>query len=219
MINILVVDDSLTIRVKFKDYLSEHGFEVHEASNGMEALEILKRNSDIKLIISDLNMPIMDGMTFIEFVRKEETGKEVPIMIYSTELDKSLVERITDPLTHLVRNSLDHGVEMPDEREALGKPRTGKLVLSARHQGGNILIEVRDDGAGMGERIHAARGQRRHAVHELWVDASLLRHGQILATQGLECNGEPAGGGAGDQGDLAFQIEELAHTECPPDDS
>ena len=92
MINILVVDDSLTIRVKFKDYLSEHGFEVHEASNGMEALEILKRNSDIKLIISDLNMPIMDGMTFIEFVRKEETGKEVPIMIYSTELDKSLKE-------------------------------------------------------------------------------------------------------------------------------
>ena len=92
MINILVVDDSLTIRVKFKDYLSEHGFEVHEASNGMEALEILKRNSDIKLIISDLNMPIMDGMTFIEFVRKEETGKEIPIMIYSTELDKSLKE-------------------------------------------------------------------------------------------------------------------------------
>tara|TARA_Y100001970_G_C14237587_1_gene862825 strand:+ start:123 stop:497 length:375 start_codon:yes stop_codon:yes gene_type:complete len=92
VINILVVDDSLTIRVKFKDYLSEHGFEVHEASNGMEALEILKRNSDIKLIISDLNMPIMDGMTFIEFVRKEETGKEIPIMIYSTELDKSLKE-------------------------------------------------------------------------------------------------------------------------------
>ena len=92
MINILVVDDSLTIRIKFKDYLSNHGFEVHEASNGMEALEILKRNSDIKLIISDLNMPIMDGMTFIEFVRKEETGKEIPIMIYSTELDKSLKE-------------------------------------------------------------------------------------------------------------------------------
>ncbi|MBG07717.1 MAG: hypothetical protein CME68_03105 [Halobacteriovoraceae bacterium] len=92
LINILVVDDSLTIRIKFKDYLSNHGFEVHEASNGMEALEILKRNSDIKLIISDLNMPIMDGMTFIEFVRKEETGKEIPIMIYSTELDKSLKE-------------------------------------------------------------------------------------------------------------------------------
>ena len=77
MINILVVDDSLTIRIKFKDYLSNHGFEVHEASNGMEALEILKRNSEIKLIISDLNMPTMDGMTFIDFVRNEEGNKDL----------------------------------------------------------------------------------------------------------------------------------------------
>ena len=92
MIHILVVDDSLTIRVKFRDYLSKHGFEVHEASNGMEALEILKRNPEIKLIISDLNMPNMDGMTFIEFVRNEENRKDIPIMIYSTELDKNLKE-------------------------------------------------------------------------------------------------------------------------------
>ena len=92
MINILVVDDSLTIRIKFKDYLSDHGYEVHEASNGMEALELLKRNSEIKLIISDLNMPVMDGMTFIEFVRQAENGKDIPIMIYSTELDKKLKE-------------------------------------------------------------------------------------------------------------------------------
>ena len=92
MINILVVDDSLTIRIKFKDYLSDHGFNVHEASNGMEALELLKRNSEIKLIISDLNMPVMDGMTFIEFVRQAENGKDIPIMIYSTELDKKLKE-------------------------------------------------------------------------------------------------------------------------------
>lgn len=93
MIHILVVDDSLTIRVKFRDYLSQHGFEVHEASDGMEALEILKRKSEIKLIISDLNMPNMDGMTFIEFVRKEENKKDIPIMIYSTELDKNLKEK------------------------------------------------------------------------------------------------------------------------------
>ena len=92
MINILVVDDSLTIRIKFKDYLSDHGFNVHEASNGMEALELLKRNSEIKLIISDLNMPVMDGMTFIEFVMQAENGKDIPIMIYSTELDKKLKE-------------------------------------------------------------------------------------------------------------------------------
>src|SRR5690606_36011769 len=67
----------------------------------------------------------------------------------STELDKSLTERIVDPLTHLVRNSLDHGIESPDVREAAGKLRQGTLSLSARHQGGSILIEVSDDGGGL----------------------------------------------------------------------
>jgi two-component system, chemotaxis family, sensor kinase CheA len=78
-------------------------------------------------------------------------GKEIELVTEgeSTELDKSLTERIIDPLTHLVRNSLDHGIEPPEEREAQGKPRTGRLTLSARHQGGNILIEVIDDGAGL----------------------------------------------------------------------
>lgn len=78
-------------------------------------------------------------------------GKEIELVTEgeSTELDKSLTERIIDPLTHLVRNSLDHGIEPPEVREASGKPRTGKLVLSAKHQGGNIIIEVIDDGAGL----------------------------------------------------------------------
>jgi two-component system chemotaxis sensor kinase CheA len=78
-------------------------------------------------------------------------GKEVELVTEgkATELDKSLTERIIDPLTHLVRNSLDHGIETPAIREAAGKPRAGTLALSAQHQGGNILIEVSDDGAGL----------------------------------------------------------------------
>lgn len=67
----------------------------------------------------------------------------------STELDKSLIERIIDPLTHLVRNSLDHGIEDPATRVANGKSPVGNLTLSAEHQGGNICIEVIDDGAGL----------------------------------------------------------------------
>ena len=67
----------------------------------------------------------------------------------ATELDKGLVEKITDPLTHLVRNSCDHGVEMPHERLAAGKSETGTITLSASHQGGSIVIEVRDDGRGL----------------------------------------------------------------------
>lgn len=67
----------------------------------------------------------------------------------STELDKGLVEKITDPLTHLVRNSCDHGIEMPADRLAKGKPEHGTITLAASHQGGSILIEVRDDGRGL----------------------------------------------------------------------
>jgi two-component system, chemotaxis family, sensor kinase CheA len=67
----------------------------------------------------------------------------------STELDKGLVEKITDPLTHLVRNSCDHGIELPADRVARGKPEAGTITLAASHQGGSILIEVRDDGKGL----------------------------------------------------------------------
>lgn len=67
----------------------------------------------------------------------------------ATELDKSLIEKITDPLTHLVRNSLDHGIETPEQRLAAGKSAYGTITLSAQHSGGSIVIEVRDDGRGL----------------------------------------------------------------------
>jgi two-component system chemotaxis sensor kinase CheA len=66
-----------------------------------------------------------------------------------TELDKGLIEKIADPLTHLIRNSLDHGIEMPEKRIAAGKSPTGTITLNAFHQGGNIVIEVADDGGGL----------------------------------------------------------------------
>jgi len=78
-------------------------------------------------------------------------GKKVEFVTHgeATELDKGLVEKITDPLTHLVRNSCDHGIELPADRLAKGKPEHGTITLSASHQGGSILIEVRDDGRGL----------------------------------------------------------------------
>ena len=66
-----------------------------------------------------------------------------------TDLDKNLVEALADPLVHLVRNSVDHGVEMPDDREEKGKPRMGTIVLSASQEGDHILLSIVDDGAGM----------------------------------------------------------------------
>lgn len=87
--------------------------------------------------------------------------KEVELTLRggSAELDKSLIERIIDPLTHLVRNSLDHGIESAEIRRAKGKPEKGNLILSAEHHGGNIVIEVIDDGAGLNREKILARAE------------------------------------------------------------
>jgi len=79
----------------------------------------------------------------------------------ATELDKGLVEKITDPLTHLVRNSIDHGIELPAERLAKGKPEHGTITLIATHQGGSIVIEVRDDGKGLNRHKLLTKARER----------------------------------------------------------
>ncbi|TXI16566.1 MAG: chemotaxis protein CheA [Nitrosomonas sp.] len=89
----------------------------------------------------------------------------------NTELDKSLIEKIADPLTHLVRNSLDHGIETPEKRIAAGKPAQGTITLRAFHQGGSIVIEVSDDGAGLNRgRILAKAIERGLSVHDGMTD-------------------------------------------------
>ncbi|HVY06618.1 MAG TPA: chemotaxis protein CheW [Burkholderiales bacterium] len=96
-------------------------------------------------------------------------GKEVELKTVGegTELDKGLIEKIADPLNHLVRNSLDHGIESPAVREAAGKPAKGTVTLRAFHQGGSVVIEVSDDGAGLNrERILAKAMERGLAVHD-----------------------------------------------------
>lgn len=93
----------------------------------------------------------------------QKLGKQVELALEggATELDKTLVERITDPLVHLVRNAMDHGIEPPDERIAAGKPAFGTVSLNAYHKGGNIVIEVGDDGRGLdAERIRVKAVER-----------------------------------------------------------
>lgn len=121
--------------------------------NGMAQLE---RNArDLQEAVMSIRMMPMDYVfsRFPRLVRDlaAKLGKEVELVTFgqATELDKSLIERIIDPLTHLVRNSLDHGIETVEARRAAGKDGTGQLVLSAAHHGGNIVIEVSDDGAGL----------------------------------------------------------------------
>ncbi|WP_105383891.1 chemotaxis protein CheA [Neorhizobium alkalisoli] len=87
-----------------------------------------------------------------------ETGKMIELVTEgeSTEVDKSVIERLADPLVHLVRNSCDHGLETPDERRAAGKPQAGRIMLSARQQAGEVIITIKDDGRGINrERVRA----------------------------------------------------------------
>ncbi len=122
----------------------------------MAGLADLDRNTrDLQESVMSIRMIPM-SIVFSRFPRMlrdlaSKLGKKVEFVTQgeATELDKGLVEKITDPLTHLVRNSCDHGIELPADRIAAGKPETGTITLSAAHQGGSIVIEVRDDGRGL----------------------------------------------------------------------
>ncbi|KAA0910739.1 chemotaxis protein CheA [Pusillimonas sp. ANT_WB101] len=127
----------------------------------LNGLEHLERNArDLQEAVMSIRMMPMDYVfsRFPRLVRESATklGKRITLTTHgqATELDKSLIERIIDPLTHLVRNSIDHGIENPEQRVAVGKNPEGSLVLAAEHHGGQIIIEVSDDGAGLSrERI------------------------------------------------------------------
>jgi len=145
--------------------LAQRSGELDPVAHGdlLNSMGQLERNArDLQESVMSIRMMPMEYVfsRFPRLVRDlaSKLGKEVELTLLgsSTELDKSLIERIIDPLTHLVRNSLDHGIESPDKRLAAGKVATGNLTLSAEHQGGNICIEVSDDGAGLNrERILA----------------------------------------------------------------
>lgn len=141
----------------------------------------LTRNTrDLQEAVMSIRMMPMDYVfsRFPRMVRDlaSKLGKKVDFITYgaSTELDKGLIERIVDPLTHLVRNSIDHGIEMPAIRTQSGKTPTGKLSLSAVHQGGNIVIEVSDDGGGLNrDKILEKAKQSGLAVSESMPDGDV----------------------------------------------
>lgn len=126
---------------------------LEQLQNGLNQLE--RNTRDIQESIMSVRMlPI--SFVFSRFPRvvrdvASKLNKQVELKTLgeSTELDKALIEKIADPLTHLIRNSLDHGIESPEKRIAAGKPAHGTITLNAFHQGGSIVIEVADDGGGL----------------------------------------------------------------------
>ena len=147
----------------------------------LNSVSQLTRNTrDLQEAVMSIRMMPMD-FVFSRFPRMvrdlaAKLGKKVDFITNgaATELDKGLIERIVDPLTHLVRNSIDHGIEMPEVRRAGGKSDAGRLFLSASHQGGNIIIEVSDDGGGLNrERILAKAAQNGLPLAENMSDADV----------------------------------------------
>ncbi|MPX90048.1 chemotaxis protein CheA [Salinivibrio sp. VYel1] len=126
---------------------------IEQLQSGLE--QLMLNTKELQESVLDIRMlPI--SFAFNRFPRlirdlSSQLGKRVELVIEgeSTELDKTVLERIADPLVHLVRNAVDHGLETPDVRAEKGKPETGKVHLNAYHQGGSIVIEVSDDGAGL----------------------------------------------------------------------
>ena len=146
-------------------------FELDQLERLREGLVQLTRNTrELQESVMQIRMlPI--SFAFNRFPRlvhdlSRKLGKKVELRLSgeATELDKTVLEKISDPLVHLVRNALDHGLEQPEVRLAAGKPETGMLELAAFHEGGNILIEVRDDGGGLNRQRILQRARERGLV-------------------------------------------------------
>jgi two-component system chemotaxis sensor kinase CheA len=148
--------------------------QVLQFANRAKDPSLLAASQRLNLITTELQAAVMKtrmqpiGNIWGQFPRTVRDvalgcGKEVAIEMEGkdTELDKTIIEAIKDPLTHLVRNSVDHGIELPEDRVKAGKDRTGRLILRAFHEGGQVNIEITDDGAGLNvERIRKKAVER-----------------------------------------------------------
>ena len=150
-----------------------HGLNDAALENLRDGLAQLERNTrELQEGVMRIRMlPI--SFAFSRFPRlvhdlSSKLGKKVELKLSGeqTELDKTVMEKIGDPLVHLVRNALDHGIEAPDARRAQDKPEVGQIHLEAYHQGGNIVIEVSDDGAGLNRQRIAAKARERGLLAE-----------------------------------------------------
>ncbi|ADD69604.1 CheA signal transduction histidine kinase [Denitrovibrio acetiphilus DSM 12809] len=139
--------------------------------------QLMETTSQIGLITTELQLAVMKtrmvpiGKVFNKFPRMvrdlcRDMGKDVDLVISGeeTELDKSVVEEIGDPLIHMIRNSVDHGVEVPEIRRKRGKPDKGIVNLSAYHEGNHIVVEIKDDGAGMDAEVLKAKAVEKGVI-------------------------------------------------------
>jgi two-component system chemotaxis sensor kinase CheA len=173
-----------------------------------QAMQNLTRTSHaLQAMVMQVRMIPVEAV-FLRFPRlvrdlSTKLGKQVELELIGkdTELDRTVVDALGDPLVHLVRNSLDHGLEPPAEREAAGKPATGKLEIGARHAGGNVVITVRDDGRGIDPQKVARKAAERGLIAADAVDSvDAARAADLLFAPGFstaEVTSDISGRGVG----------------------
>lgn len=146
---------------------------------GLELENFERSARDLKRIITDIQDVAMSmrmiplSKTFrkttrlvYDLSRKVEKRVELELIGEETEVDKTVIEHIDDPLIHIIRNCVDHGIELPRERTALGKPETGKITIEAKHEGGEVLIRISDDGRGLSREKILARGIEKGLIRD-----------------------------------------------------
>jgi len=155
----------------------------HSIGEEQEDLPVLKDLQDtsaqIDFITTELQMAVMKtrmlpiAKVFNKLPRlvrdlSKETGKEVDLQVYGkeTELDKSIIEELNDPLIHIIRNAVDHGIESPEERVKMHKPPLGTIVVNAEHEGNHIVISVEDDGKGIDVEMVKQKAVERRLITE-----------------------------------------------------
>ncbi len=168
MVGELVITQSM-----LSQFGAEETFDQADIERLKDGLDLLERNTrEIQENVLQIRMlPI--SFSFNRFPRlvrdlSNTLNKKIELKISGeqTELDKTVMEKIGDPMVHLVRNSLDHGIEMPEDRVKAGKPETGVIHLNAFHEGGNIVIEIIDDGAGLNKERILAKAREKGIVGE-----------------------------------------------------
>lgn len=163
-----------------------------------ETVERMSRvSSDLQNIILTMRMVPIDTVftRFPRMIRQlaRDLNKEVEVEIVGadTELDRTVIDEIGDPLVHLIRNAIDHGIEMPDDRLKAGKPRKGKLTLEAYHSGNHVFVEIIDDGAGINrdviEKLSIERGIISAQEGEVMSDQQIY---ELILTSGFSTNKE-----------------------------
>jgi two-component system chemotaxis sensor kinase CheA len=196
-----LVGELVTVQARLSEVAGRRDdADVLEISEAVDRLTAALRENSISIRMLPLKT------TFERFRRLVhdlaiELGKEVELTIEGadTELDKTVIDRLNDPLVHLIRNSMDHGIETPEARRAAGKRSTGTIHLSARHSGANVLIRVSDDGRGLDAEAVRARAVEQGIVDgaarlsEAEIFSLILTPGFSMARQVTEVSGRGVG--------------------------